>query len=198
MNPDEGSQSSETELKTKDRLRIDSSAEFDEQHRVKVSGATDILKSSISSDPNTTKNFGEDKVLTQSATHVKNPEAALAAAHALKPKAIVMTWSAAQIRDALAKAKPTETAEASAKAKSKDRVEASDEQKQKVEIDDNGFKIPQGTAHHSQKKLEAAECCKIVDRVLKRELDSSEYLVNIVKVRLTVLAIKSGDVIFST
>ncbi len=36
---------------------------------------------------------------------------------------------------------------------------------------------------HSQKKLEAAECQKVVDRVLKRELDPLDYLVNIVKVR---------------
>ncbi len=49
-----------------------------------------------------------------------------------------------------------------------------------MELDD-GFKIRQGTTHRSQKKLEAAECQKIVDRVLKRELDPSDYLVNVVK-----------------
>ncbi len=47
-----------------------------------------------------------------------------------------------------------------------------DEDKQKVEIDDEGFKILQGTAHHTKKKLEADERRKIVERILNRELES--------------------------
>ncbi len=38
-----------------------------------------------------------------------------------------------------------------------------DENNQKVKIDDEGFKIPQGTAHHNKKKLKADECRKIVE-----------------------------------
>ncbi len=71
------------------------------------------------------------------------------------------------------------------KSKSKDKAEAKkcDEQKQKFELDDDGFKIPQGTAHHNKKKHQADERCKIVERVLQRDLDPSGYVVDIVKVR---------------
>ncbi len=34
-------------------------------------------------------------------------------------------------------------------------TKTNDKDKQKVEIDDKGFKIRQGTAHHNKKKLEA-------------------------------------------
>ncbi len=70
-------------------------------------------------------------------------------------------------------------------AKSKEEAEAKTdkEQKQKVELDEDGFKIPQETAHHNKKKLEAEEHRKIVERVLPREFDPSGYLVDIVTVR---------------
>ncbi len=60
---------------------------------------------------------------------------------------------------------------------------ADDEEKPKAETDDEGFKIPQGTAHHNKKKLETDERRKIVDRILDRELDPSGILVDEVKVR---------------
>ncbi len=77
-------------------------------------------------------------------------------------------------------------AEAAVKAKSKDKAETKkdNEQKQKVELEEDGFKIPPGTAHHTKKKLEADEHLKIVERILQRDLDpTSGYLVDIVKVR---------------
>ncbi len=39
------------------------------------------------------------------------------------------------------------------------------EDKQKVEIDDKGFKIPQGNAHLNKKKHEADYCRKVVEQI---------------------------------
>ncbi len=47
--------------------------EFNERHRVKEESERDILQSSMSSDPNTTTNYGEQKVITCFASHVKKP-----------------------------------------------------------------------------------------------------------------------------
>ncbi len=38
--------------------------EFDERHRPKIGGATDILQASVSIDPNTTVNFSVSQVST--------------------------------------------------------------------------------------------------------------------------------------
>ncbi len=40
------------------------------------------------------------------------------------------------------------------------------DEKPKVEIDDEGFKIPQGTSHHNKKKLEADDHRKIIAHIL--------------------------------
>ncbi len=71
------------------------------------------------------------------------------------------------------------------KATSKEVVDtkSNDEQKTKVEIDDDGFKIPQGTQHRLRKKLESAECLMIVQRILDKDLDPSGVLIDVVKVR---------------
>ncbi len=53
-----------------------------------------------------------------------------------------------------------------------------DGEKPNAEIDDEGFKILEGTAHHNKKKLKADECRKIVDCILDRELDQSGILVD--------------------
>ncbi len=66
-----------------------------------------------------------------------------------------------------------------AAAKYKDNAKASDEQQSVVEVDYDGFKIRQGAAHCNWKKLETAEHQKIVDRVLKRDLDPSDNLVDV-------------------
>ncbi|MBL0686801.1 MAG: hypothetical protein JJV94_03125 [Sulfurospirillum sp.] len=77
--------------------------------------------------------------------------------------------------------------------KSKDKVKAIDEQSS-MEVDDDGFKIPQWIARHQQKNLESAECQKIIDRVLKRDLDPSENLVNLVKVNHELTPYGLGDI----
>ncbi len=43
---------------------------FDESHQAKVSGATDIQQSSMSSDPNDTVNFSTNQVSTQLSEHL--------------------------------------------------------------------------------------------------------------------------------
>ncbi len=98
---------------------------------------------------------------------------------------ITTRFSAPQIIVNFISARFKARAEEAVKAKSKDKAEMTmdGEQKQKVELNDDGFKFPQGTAYRVKKKLKADERRKIVDRLLKRELDPSGYLVNIVKVR---------------
>ncbi len=156
--------------------RIESGlAAFVECHQAKVSSAMDILQASFSSDLNAMMNFGEDKVLTQLLSH----EATLTSQEDTK----VTSRSAAEIKEALTRSKSMEKAGASAKAKSTDKAEASGEQKQKVQVDDDGFRMPQGMAHHNQKKLEAHKHRKIVERILKRDLDPLDYLIDIVKLR---------------
>ncbi len=86
------------------------------------------------------------------------------------------------------------SAKAAIKAKLKDKAETKKEDEQKiVELDDDGFKIPQGTAHRKKKKIEADEHRKIVERVLQRKLDPSSYLVDIVKVRHKLLPYVFSD-----
>ncbi len=65
----------------------------------------------------------------------------------------------------------------------KTMTKADDEEKLKTEVDDTGFKIPQGIALHNKKKLDTEEHRKIVDRILARDLDPSSILVDVVKVR---------------
>lgn len=67
------------------------------------------------------------------------------------------------------------TSEAKAKAK------ATDKQQARVEVDDNGFKIPQGATRHHQRKLQFTGHQKVMDRVLKRYLNPSDNHVNEVR-----------------
>ncbi len=52
-----------------------------------------------------------------------------------------------------------------------------------MEIDDEGFKIPQGIVHHKKKKLDADKHRKIVKRILARELDPSGLVMDTEKIR---------------
>ncbi len=64
-----------------------------------------------------------------------------------------------------------------------DSAKEDDDDKLKVEIDYDGFKIPQGTTHHKKKKLEIEDCRKIIDCILARDLDPSRHLIDMVKIR---------------
>ncbi len=68
--------------------------------------------------------------------------------------------------------------------KEKTEVKTSGNEKLNVEVDEDCFKIAQGTTHQNQKRLEADERRKLVDTILKRDLDPSDYLVNVVNVSL--------------
>ncbi len=72
-------------------------------------------------------------MLTCSSSYVKDVEVALVAAQATM--------------DNMKKQSPACVCEALDKAKPKDKAQASGKQKPRVEIDDDGFKIPQGTAY---------------------------------------------------
>ncbi len=158
-------------------------AEFDEHHQVKVSGATDILQARVSSNPNTTVNFGVEQVLTQWSVHAQVAQASSSDAEEPKVESTV-TLTAAQLMEKLSNARIQARADMPVSAKSKDKVETKkdDVEMQNVELDHDGFKIPQGTAHRNNKKLAAEEHCKIDDRVLQRDLDPSCYVTNIVMV----------------
>ncbi len=52
-----------------------------------------------------------------------------------------------------------------------------------MEIDDEGFKIPQGTSHRIKKKLEADDRRKVIAYILARDLDPSGHLIYTVKIR---------------
>ncbi len=135
---------------------------------MKVSGTTDILQASISSDPNTTMNFGVEQVPTQWSVHAQSAQASSSAAEAPKVEGSV-TLTAAQLMEKLISARIQARTDMRVLAKSKYKVETKkdDVQMQKVELDDDGFKIPQGTAHRNKKKLAADERRKIVDRVFR-------------------------------
>ncbi len=61
--------------------------------------------------------------------------------------------------------------------------EDDNEEKPYVEIDDEGFKILQGTSHHNKKKLGAEDHRKIISHLLARDLDPSGHLIDMVKIR---------------
>ncbi len=163
-----GSQSSDTELKT---IQMDSSllmpervesgqVEFDVRHRAKLSGATNIQQSSISSDPNATTNFGAHQVLTQLSENEKNVLGSQPDKSTSKDKDTSTNQSAVQAMKKLAYKIPKVITKAIAKATWKDKATAktSGNEKSKVEVGEDGFKIPHGTAHQNQKRLEADEC----------------------------------------
>ncbi len=65
-----------------------------------------------------------------------------------------------------------------------DKMKDSDsDEKPKVEIEDEVFKIPQGTSHHNKKKLEADNHRKIIASILAMDLDPSGHLIDTVKIR---------------
>ncbi len=173
---------------------------FNECHQAKPSGATDIQQSSISSDHNAkknfvaaqvstqwsehAKNFGAAQVFTQWLEHAKNVQGSQPSRGASKELYSTTNQSAVQVMTNLTYRIPKVIHQVIVKTTLKDNAEATTRGKEwsKVEVNEDGFKIPQGTAHHSQKRLEADERRKLVDTILKRDLDLSDYLVNVMKV----------------
>ncbi len=153
--------------------------EFDEQHRAKISGATDIWQSMFTSSPDATVKLMISKVLTQLSEHLQLTKSSLT------DQSSRVTQSVAQVMKDLKYTIPRLDPASDIQSTSKEvaTTKADNEEKHKVEIDDEGFKIPQGTTHRNNKKLEADEHQKVVERILDRELDPSGILVDEVKVR---------------
>ncbi len=95
------------------------------------------------------------------------------------------TVSATQVLKGLIYTIPKKDPASNAQSTSKDydSKKEEDNEKAKVKIDDEGFKIPQGIAHHKKKKLDTDEYRKIVSRIQSRELDPSGLLMDTVKIR---------------
>ncbi len=155
------SKSSEMEMKT---IFVDSTLlmpervesgqkEFDECHRAKISGARDIQQSMVNHSPDTKMKFGLSQVLTQLSEHVEQTKAS---ATNLGGR---VTQSAAQIMNELNYTIPIKDPASDVESSSKDydSMKEDDDEIQKIEIDNEGFKIPQGTSHHKKKKLEAED-----------------------------------------
>ncbi len=157
--------------------------EFDECHHAKLSGAMDIQQSSVSSSPDAKTKFGISKVQTQLSEFIQQTLLApqrLISTQTSRP----VTRSAAQVMKYFKYTIPRlGPASNIVYFERRNNEKANDEEKHKAETDDEGFKIPQRTAHRNKMKLEADESRKIVDHILNRELDPSGILVDEVKVR---------------
>ncbi len=139
----------------------------------------DIQQSSVSCSPDVTLKFGLSQVPTQSPEHLQ-----LTMSSSTDQNSRV-TRSAAQVMKELNYTIPRINPASDIQSSSKEEATMmyDDEYRQKVEIDDEGFKIPQAAAHRNMNKLEADERRKIVEWILNRELDPSGILVDEVKVR---------------
>ncbi len=123
-------QSFETKLKTisMDRSllmgeRVESGqAEFDEHHQAKVSGATDILQASVSSNPNATVNFSVEQIPTQWSVHAEDAQASSSDAEEPKVEGTV-TLTAAKLMEKLISSRIQARADIPVLAKLKDKVE---------------------------------------------------------------------------
>ncbi len=67
--------------------------------------------------------------------------------------------------------------------KEEDSTKEDDDDKPPVEIDDEGFKIPQVITHHTKKKMDAEGHKKVVSCILGRDLDPSGHFIYMVKIR---------------
>ncbi len=145
-------------LLTEEKIE-DAQAEHDARHHAKLGGTREIQQTEVSSNPNAKKNFGKEQVQPHFTSHQKATAALCEAVDAKK--------DGTNQKDS-----------SSAAAKAKANAKVSDKQQSGVEVDEDGFKIPQGAACHHRKKLEAAECQKITDSGLKSYLVPSDNLVN--------------------
>ncbi len=123
--------------------------EYDECHHAKISGAKEIQQSSVSSSPDATVKFGLIQVLTQLLEHLEQTKSSST------DQSSWVTRSAAQVLKDLHYTIPrlNPASDVGSTSKEETMTKADDEDKQKVEIDGEGFKIPQRIAHHAKKKL---------------------------------------------
>ncbi len=125
--------------------------EFDVRHRATLSGVTDIQQSMVTSSPDATTKFGLSQVSTQLSKHLEQTKTSTDYGGRV-------SRSAAQVLKDLNYTIPRIDPASDIQSSSKDYDTTKDsngDEKPKVEIDDEGFKIPQGTSHRDKKKLEA-------------------------------------------
>ncbi len=119
--------------------------QFDVHHRAKLSGVTDIQQSMMK--------FGLTQVLIQLSKHLEQTKASV-------DQGCSVTRSAAQDLTSLNYTIPKIDSASDIQSSSKDYDSTKEDdcdEKSKVEIDNEGFKILQGTSHHNKKKLEAED-----------------------------------------
>ncbi len=127
----------------------------------------------VTSSPNTMTNFSQAQVQTQLSAHMEKAKVKAAGAG-------TTTVSSAQVLNGLNYIIPKKDPASNIQSTSKDYdlTKADDGEKANVKIDDEGFKIPQGIAHHKKKKLDVEERRKIVSRIQSTELDPSGLLMD--------------------
>ncbi len=143
-----------------------------------MSGATDIQQSMVTSSPDATTKFGQNQLQTRLYAYLEK-------AQTIASGAGKTTVSATQVLKGLnyTITKKDSASNVQSTSKDYDSTKEDDEKKAKVKIDDEGFKIPQGIAHHKKKKLDADEHHKIVSHIQSRELDPYGLLMDTIKIR---------------
>ncbi len=160
-----------------------SQTEFDERYRAKLSGATSIQQSSVSSSRDAMTKFGISQVQTQLSEFIQHTLSSTQRLIYTKTSRIVTRSAAQVIKDLRYTIHRLDLASNVVYFEEDTMKMADDKEKPKAETDDEGFKIPQGAANCNKKKLEADKRRKIVGHILDRELDPSGILVDEVKVR---------------
>ncbi len=157
--------------------------EHNERHRAKISGVKDIRQTDVSSSPDVTTKFRETQIKTQMSQYMETftTPRGFVYTRTVRPE----TKSPLEVLKELKYNIPLENPATDTQSTSQGAtsVKSDDEDKQKVGIYDEGFKIPQGTAHRKKKKLDAETRRRIVSLILAKELDPFSMLIDIVKVR---------------
>ncbi len=114
-------------------------------------------------------NFGSHQVPTQLSKHEKKILGSQPGTSISKDTHSSTNQSAAEVMKNLAYKISKVITKAIAKATLKDKAEAktSGNEKSKVKVNEDGFKIPHGTVHWNQKRLEADDCRRLVEMILK-------------------------------
>ncbi len=126
----------------------------DEHHRAKISGVKDILQTDVSSSPDTMTKFRVTQVKTHMSQYMETftSPRGFVYTRRVRPE----TNSPLEVLKELKYFIPLKNHATDTQSTSQgmSSVKSGNEDKPKVDIDDERFKIPQGTTHHKKKKLE--------------------------------------------
>ncbi len=123
-------------------------AEFGERSRAKLSGTMDIQQSIVTSSPDAMTKFGLTQVPTQLSEHLEKTKTSEAESGRV-------TRSASQVLRNLNYTIPKidPASELQSTSKEEDSMKEDEDRKPLVEIDYEGFKILQGIAHNTKKRV---------------------------------------------